>query len=99
MRDPTKQTKRDDPANLIGRHRSLIHSENKKVNSHRQRVSGEWFLNTLILEDVSVPFKYKRKKRYRDLQGARVNITYYADTEEVAGIQIDVMRVVRLLRA
>jgi hypothetical protein len=36
---------------------------------------------------------------YRSLKGARVNLTYYADVNTVAGIRVEVMRVVRILRS
>ncbi|MCG7866599.1 MAG: hypothetical protein JAY74_09535 [Candidatus Thiodiazotropha taylori] len=82
--------------NLLKTHRELTHSEMKKVTSHVQRESGDWILNTLLIEDTDVPFKYKRKKLYKSLVGQRVNLTYYSDTESVAGIDMDVMRVVRI---
>ncbi|MEW8349045.1 MAG: hypothetical protein AB2687_12120 [Candidatus Thiodiazotropha taylori] len=81
---------------LLKTHRELTHSEMKKVTSHVQRESGDWILNTLLIEETDVPFKYKRKKRYKSLAGQRVNLTYYSDTESVAGIDMDVMRVVRI---
>ncbi|MEW8438751.1 MAG: hypothetical protein AB2689_11420 [Candidatus Thiodiazotropha taylori] len=81
---------------LLKTHRELTYSEMKKVTSHVQRESGDWILNTLLIEDTDVPFKYKRKKRYKSLAGQRVNLTYYSDTESVAGIDMDVMRVVRI---
>ncbi|MCG8028587.1 MAG: hypothetical protein N0E59_10300 [Candidatus Thiodiazotropha taylori] len=81
---------------LLKTHRELTHSEMKKVTSHVQRESGDWILNTLLIEDTDVPFKYKRKKRYKSLAGQRVNLTYYSDSESVAGIDMDVMRVVRI---
>jgi hypothetical protein len=74
----------------------LVHSKMLKVDSHVQRESGEWILNTLMIEGYSVPFRYRRKQRYRSLQGARVNLTYYPDTETVAGIAMEVMKVVRI---
>jgi hypothetical protein len=43
-----------------------------------------------------VPFKYKRKKQYKNLQGQRVNITYYPHTETVAGFDIEIMNIVRI---
>ena len=68
-----------------------------KVVSHVQReVEGDWFVNTLMLEGYDVPFRYRRKKRYRSLQGAPVNITFYPQTEQVAGMDIEVMKVVRI---
>ncbi|MCG7902192.1 MAG: hypothetical protein JAY60_07215 [Candidatus Thiodiazotropha weberae] len=81
---------------LLKTHRDLTHSDMKKVTSHVQRESGDWVINTLLIEGTDVPFKYKRKKRYKSLVGQRVNLTYYSDTESVAGIDMDVMRVVRI---
>ncbi|MCG7915949.1 MAG: hypothetical protein JAY71_18945 [Candidatus Thiodiazotropha weberae] len=81
---------------LLKTHRDLTHSDMKKVTSHVQRESGDWVINTLLIEGTDVPFKYKRKKRYKSLVGQRVNLTYYSDTVSVAGIDMDVMRVVRI---
>lgn len=81
---------------LTQRHPKLTHTENIKVISHVQRESDDWQLNILMLEGVDVPFKYKRKKRYKNLQGNRVNITYYPDNEKVAGFDIEIMKVVRI---
>lgn len=81
---------------LIEQHKKLTHTENIKVISHVQRESEDWFINTLMLEGVDVPFKYKRKKLYKSLTGQRVNITYYADNEKVAGFDIEVMKIVRI---
>lgn len=88
MKDPVK--------NLLKNHQQLTHSDMLKVESHVQREAGEWFINTLMIEHVSAPFKYKRKKRYKDLKGQRVNLTYYPASEDVAGFKIDVMNVVRI---
>ncbi len=81
---------------LLKTHQKLTHSEMVKVVSHVQRDTKEWVLNTLIIEDCDVPFKYKRKKKYKNIQGQRVNLTYYPLTEIVAGIEIETMKVVRL---
>jgi len=67
-----------------------------KVSSHVQRESGDWFINTLMIDDIDVPFKYKRKQRYKNLEGQRVNLTYYPATEDVAGFTMEVMNVVRI---
>ena len=66
--------------------------------SHVQReIEGEdWVVNTLLLEGYDVPFRYRRKKKYRNLQGAPVNITFYPETEQVGGMDIEVMKVVRI---
>ena len=81
---------------LIKKHDKLVHSENMKVTSHMQRECDDWIVNTLILDNIDVPFKYKRKKLYKSLQGQRVNLTYYPETEVVAGFDIEVMSIVRI---
>ena len=81
---------------LLGKHRQLNQSDNMKVGSHVQREQGEWIINTLMIEGYDVPFKYKRKKRYKSVQGQRVNLTYYHTSEKVAGIEMEVMKVVRI---
>jgi len=67
-----------------------------KVTSHVQREKGEWIINTLMVEGCEAPFKYKRKRKYKSIKGQRVNLTYYPDTETVAGIEMEVMNVVRI---
>jgi len=84
---------------LLEKNRALNQLDDVKVESHVQRESGDWFLNTLMLVGYSVPFKYKRKKLYKNLQGARVNVTYYPETEVVAGIDFEQMKVVRIRRS
>ncbi|GAB3031630.1 hypothetical protein [Bowmanella dokdonensis] len=83
----------------LEKHPNLVHSENIKVVSHVQREEGDWLVNSLMLEDVDVPFKFKRKRRYKSLQGARVNVTYYPDTEVVAGMEFEYMKIVRIRQA
>lgn len=85
-----------DVKKLLSGHDKLIHSEAKKVTSHVQREDDDWFLNTLMIEGVDVPFKYKRKKPYRSLVGQRVNLTYYRETENIAGFEMEYMKVVRV---
>lgn len=82
--------------NLLSKHQKLIHSENMKVTSHVQRENDEWFINTIMLEGIDVPFKYKRKKLYQSLKGQRVNLTYYPSEEQIAGIALEVMNLVRI---
>ena len=84
------------PEKILKKHKETIHSEMKKVTSHTQRKQDEWIINSLMIEGCNVPFKYKRKKAYKDLKGQRVNLTYYATTEMVAGIAFEVMKVVRI---
>lgn len=81
---------------LIKKHQQLVHSEGMKVTSHVQRDTDDWILNTLMIEGYDVPFKYRRKKLYKNIRGQRVNLTYYPATETVAGIEMEVMKVVRI---
>lgn len=87
---------KSDPDKLLKKNQQLVHSDNKKVISHVQRKSDDWILNTVMIEDCSVPFKYKRQQAYKNLAGARVNLTYYPTTENVAGMAFEVMKVVRI---
>jgi len=81
---------------LINKHHQLTHTENISVVSHVQREEGEWFINTIMLDGVSSPFKYKRKQLYKSLNKQKVNITYYPSVEEVAGFEIEIMNIVRI---
>ena len=91
-----KTTKQSDPDKLVKKHQELTHSEMVKVVSHVQRDKDEWILNTVMIEGCEVPFKFKRKQQYKDLKGARVNITYYPSVEVVAGMDLEIMNVVRI---
>lgn len=88
-----------DPEQLIKAHPNLVHSDNQTVESHTQREQGERFVNTLMIKGCSAPFKYQRTKRFKSLEGQKVNLTYYPATESVAGFDIEVMKVVRLRRS
>ncbi len=88
--------KKSSPEKLIKKHQELTHTDMMRVVSHVQRTDGDWFINTLMLEGCDVPFKYKRTQRYKNLKGQRVNLTYYPEIETVAGIEFDVMNVVRI---
>ncbi|MCK4834754.1 MAG: hypothetical protein KAT12_08240 [Gammaproteobacteria bacterium] len=81
---------------LLKSHQKLTHSEMVKVVSHVQRDTKEWVLNTVMIEGCEVPFKYKRKKKYKNIEGQRVNLTYYPVIESVAGIEMEAMKVVRI---
>lgn len=81
---------------LVEKNPKLTHSQDRKVTSHVQREEDDWVLHTLVIEGVDVPFKYKRKKRYKSLVGARVNLTYYPQVETIAGIEFEYMKVVRV---
>jgi hypothetical protein len=87
---------KSDPDKLIKKHHQLVHSEMLKVTSHVQRNDGDWIINTLMVEGCDAPFKYKRKKAYKNIKGQRVNMTYYPDVETAAGVEFEVMNVVRL---
>lgn len=87
---------KSDPDKLIEKNRGLIHSELMKVVSHTQREQGDWILHSLMVDGCEVPFKFKRKDKYQNLNGARVNLTYYPVTEVVAGISFEYMKVVRI---
>lgn len=85
---------------LLKTHQKLVHSENQTVVSHVQRDikidAVDWSLNTLMIEGCDVAFKFKRKQLYKKLNGKRVNLTYYPAFENVAGIEMEVMNVVRI---
>ncbi|PSW18133.1 hypothetical protein C9I98_17245 [Photobacterium sanctipauli] len=87
---------KSDVDKLLSNHRDLVHSEGMKVASHTQREDGDWVLHTLMLDGVDAPFKFKRQKKYKNLKGAKVNLTYYPTVEQVAGFEVEVMKVVRI---
>jgi len=89
-------TKKDAAHNLTRKHKDLVHSEGMKVSSHVQRETDDWIVNTLMIDGIEVPFKYKRKKLYQSLKGQRVNLTYYPETESIAGFEVEVMSIVRI---
>ncbi len=84
---------------LLEKNQKLNQLDGARVLSHVQRDSGEWVLNTLMLEGYDVPFKYSRTKRYRSLEGAPVNLTYYPQSTTIAGIEFESMKVVRIRRS
>lgn len=49
-----------------------------------------------MIEGYEVPFRFKRKQPYKNVEGRRVNLTYYPAKESVAGIELEVMKVVRI---
>ena len=81
---------------LLSENEQLIHSKMQKVESHVQRQMGKWIQNTVLLATYDVPFKYKRQKKYKSLKGARVDLIYYPGTEQVAGMEFEVMNVVKI---
>lgn len=88
-----------DPKKLLKKHKQLIQSDGLKVASHVQRHQQEWVLHTLMCENIDVPFKFKRPKKYKNLKGARVNLSYYRSTETVAGMDMEIFKVVRIARS
>ena len=90
-----------DNKKLLGKHEQLNQLDMAKVVSHVQRPEkdSDWIQNTIMLEGYDVPFKYARQKTYKDLQGARVNVTYYPQTEMIAGLEFETMKVVRIRRS
>jgi hypothetical protein len=88
-----------DVKKLLKKHDKLNQLDMAKVVSHIQRDSGDWVINTIMLEGYDVPFKYGRKTAYKSLQGARVNLTYYAETKTVGGLNFETMNVVRIRRS
>ena len=84
---------------MLNQHQQLVHSENVAVTSHVQREKEDWVLHTVMIADCDTPFKFKRRKKYKCLTGARVNMTYYSATEGIAGFEIDVFNVVRIKRS
>ena len=84
------------PEKLLKRHQQLTHSEMLKVVSHVQRNDAEWIINTLMVEGQDVPFQFKRKTPYKNITGQRVNMTYYPQRRIVAGLELEIMKVVRI---
>jgi len=91
--------KMSDVKRLLKKHNKLNQLDMAQVVSHVQREQGDWVLNTIMLADYDVPFRYKRKKVYKSLTGARVNLTFYPETESVAGVDFEIMTVVRIRRS
>ncbi len=89
---------KSDPKKLIAKNKNLTHSDSMKVTSHVQRELGQWILHILMVEGCDVPFKFKRKDKYQSLKGARVNMTYYCEQEVIAGMNFEMMKVVRIKR-
>lgn len=87
---------KSDQDTLLKKHRQLTQSNDKKVVSHVQREEGDWVLHTLMIEGCDSPFQFKRQKQYRNLKGARVNLSYYPDTQKIGGLDFEIMKVVRI---
>ena len=86
-----------DPDKLVNAHNQLTHSEQKIVVSHTQRQKNDWFINSIMIVDCDVPFKFKRKIKYKTLnKGQRINLTFYPQKEVIAGLEFEMMKVVRI---
>ena len=88
-----------DAKKLLKKHEQLNQLDGVKVLSHVQRDKDDWMLNTMMLEGYDVPFQYRRKKVYKSLAGGRVNLTYYPDSKSIAGVDFEIMHVVRIRRS
>lgn len=88
-----------DVKKLLDKHEQLNQLDTAKVVSHVQRQTDDWVLNTIMVEGYDTPFKYRRKKVYRSLAGARVNLTYYPETTSIGGLDFEIMNVVRVRRS
>jgi len=91
--------KNREPEKLLQKHEQLTHTDMMKVVSHVQREKDGWLINTLMIEGCDAPFRYKRKKKYKNLQGQRINLTYYPSIENIAGMDMEVMNVIRIKRS
>jgi len=80
----------------VEKHEKLVHSKMMKVVSHMQRKADGWIINTIMVEGCNAPFRFKRKKTYKNIRGQRVNLIYYPIVEVVAGLELEVMKVVRI---
>lgn len=81
---------------LLAEHDNLTHSTMQKVVSHVQRREGDWILNTVLIEGQEIPFKYKRRRKYKSLKGASVDIIYYPDVETIARMDFPYMKVIKI---
>jgi hypothetical protein len=89
---------KSDSDKLVEKHDVLIHSDELKVGSHIQREDGDWIQHTLMIDGYDVPFKFRRKNKYKSLNGSKVNLTYYSELITVAGFEVETMKVVRIKR-
>ncbi len=88
-----------DVKKLLKKHQQLNQLDTVKVVSHVQRDKDDWVINTIMLEGYDVPFKYRRKTVYKSLKGARVNLTFYPESETIGSVIFEVMNVVRIRRS
>jgi hypothetical protein len=84
---------------LLKKHQQLNQLDMAIVVSHVQRDKDDWVLNTIMLDGYDVPFRYRRRTVYKSLKGARVNLTYYAETQSIGGVNFEMMNIVRIRRS
>jgi hypothetical protein len=84
---------------LLKKHQQLNQLDMVKVVSHVQRDKDDWVLNTIMLDGYDVPFRYRRRTVYKSLKGARVNLTYYPETQSIGGVNFEMMNIVRIRRS
>ena len=84
---------------LLKKHQQLNQLDMVKVVSHVQRDKDDWVLNTTMLDGYDVPFRYRRRTVYKSLKGARVNLTYYPETQSIGVVNFEMMNVVRIRRS
>lgn len=73
-----------------------IHSDVMEVKSHVQRFNGECMLNTIMVNGYDCPFQYRREFKYKNLEGKQVDLSYYPAVETIAGLEMEIMKVVHL---
>ncbi len=61
----------------------------KKRNLKEREANQQWY-------ETYERKQGKRKKKYKSLQGQRVNLTYYVSSENIAGMKLEIMSVVRV---
>ncbi|MGL4835142.1 MAG: hypothetical protein ACRCXH_12080, partial [Shewanella sp.] len=59
---------------MLANHERLIHSDGVTVLSHTQREKGDWVQHTVMVENCDVPFKFRRVKKYKSLQGQKISV-------------------------
>ena len=64
-----------DLSKMLKKNEQLNQLDMAKVASHVQREADDWVHNTIMLEDYDVPFKYLRKKLYKNLN-YNIKISY-----------------------
>ena len=70
-----------DPQKLLKKNQNLTHSEMQKVVSHVQRDDDDWVINTVMIEGCDVPFKFKRKEQYKNLNSNQLAKEFEKNTE------------------